>query len=107
MRDNEPEIFRKTWKWLDAKEYLSCRATGVMKASRDVAGATFPYDVKRGCWSEELCRMTERFFAESTAEDEKMMDAEGRRQGFFTWEREELYYVDSDSFEPEWMSLAP
>lgn len=56
---------------------------------------------------EELCRMTERFFAESTAEDEKMMDAEGRRQGFFTWEREELYYVDSDSFEPEWMSLAP
>ncbi len=58
VRDNEPEIFRKTWKWLDAKEYLSCRATGVIKASRDVAGATFLYDVKRGCWSEELCRMT-------------------------------------------------
>lgn len=30
----------------------------MIKASRDVAGATFLYDVKRGCWSEELCRMT-------------------------------------------------
>ena len=58
VRDNEPEIFEKTYKWLDAKEYLACRATGVMKASRDTAGATFLYDVKNDCWSEELCRMT-------------------------------------------------
>ena len=35
VRDNEPEIFEKAYKWLDAKEYLACRATGVMKASRD------------------------------------------------------------------------
>lgn len=58
VRDNEPEIFRKAYRWLDAKEYLACRATGVMKASRDTAGATFLYDVKNDCWSKELCKMT-------------------------------------------------
>ena len=47
VRDNEPEIFQNAYKWLDAKEYLACRATGVMKASRDTAGATFLYDVKK------------------------------------------------------------
>lgn len=57
VRDHEPEIFQRAYKWLDAKEYLACRATGVMKASRDVAGATFLYDVKHDCWSPELCRM--------------------------------------------------
>lgn len=58
VRDNEPEIFQKAYKWLDAKEYLACRATGIMKASRDTAGATFLYDVKHDCWSEALCKMT-------------------------------------------------
>ena len=41
VKDNEPEIFQKTYKWLDAKEYLTCRATGKMLASRDDACATF------------------------------------------------------------------
>jgi hypothetical protein len=34
------------------------------------------------------------------------MDAEIRRQGFFAWEREEVYIVDSDSFSPKWMTYA-
>jgi len=54
---------------------------------------------------EELCRVTENFFSEATPEDAEVMDAEGRRQAFFTWEREELYFVDSDCFEPDWMSM--
>lgn len=54
---------------------------------------------------EELCRVTEDFFAEATPADAEVMDAEGRRQAFFTWEREELYYVDSDSFDPAWMAM--
>ncbi len=57
VRDNEPDILKKTYKWLDAKEYLTCRATGKMLASRDDACATFLYDVKKGGWSESLCRM--------------------------------------------------
>lgn len=51
------------------------------------------------------CHITEDFFTEKTPEDAGVMDAEGTRQAFFTWEREELYYVDSDSFEPEWIEL--
>ena len=54
---------------------------------------------------EQLCRVTENFFSEATLEDAEVMDAEGRRQAFFTWEREELYYVDSDSFDPDWMTM--
>lgn len=57
IRENEPEIFKKTYKWLDAKEYLTFRATGNVKASRDVAGMTFLYDVKNFRWSETLCKM--------------------------------------------------
>ena len=57
VRENEPEVFRNTCKWLDAKEYLTSRATGRMVASRDDAYMTFLYDVKKGCWSEDLCRM--------------------------------------------------
>jgi len=57
VRENEPEVFRRTYKWLDAKEYLTFRATGNVAASRDDAYMTFLYDVKRGCWSEELCKM--------------------------------------------------
>lgn len=57
VRGNEPEIFQKTYKWLDAKEYLTCRMTGEMLASRDDACATFLFDVKKNCWSETLCRM--------------------------------------------------
>lgn len=54
---------------------------------------------------EQLCCVTENFFAETTPEDAEVMDAECSRQEFFTWEREELYYVDSDSFDPDWMSM--
>lgn len=57
VKDNEPELYKKTHKWLDAKEFLTCKATGNMKASRDVASATFLYDVKKGHWSNELCKL--------------------------------------------------
>lgn len=57
IKENEPEIFAKTYKWLDAKEYLTCRATGKMIASIDDAGGTFLYDVHNQCWSDTLCKM--------------------------------------------------
>lgn len=57
VRDKEPEIFKKAYKWLDAKEYLTCRATGNMTATYDNAGLTFLYDVKKRCWSKDVCRM--------------------------------------------------
>ena len=57
VRENEPDIYKKTYKWLDAKEYLTCRATGNIKASRDDACLTFLYDVKNRVWSRKICEM--------------------------------------------------
>ena len=53
---------------------------------------------------EDLCRITENFFSESSPADQAVMDAECRRQDFFAWEREEIYIVDSDSYTPAWMT---
>ena len=57
LRDNEPELFKATYKWLDAKEYLTCRCTGRMLATMDDAAATFLCDVQHRCWSKSLCKM--------------------------------------------------
>lgn len=57
VKENEPEIYAKIYKWIDAKEYLTFRATGSLKATKDDAGLTFLYDVKKSQWSESLCRM--------------------------------------------------
>ncbi|MFQ8603152.1 MAG: FGGY family carbohydrate kinase, partial [Anaerovoracaceae bacterium] len=57
VKENEPEIFAKTYKWLDAKEYLACKATGNMLASRDDACGTFLFNVHKNQWSKTLCDM--------------------------------------------------
>ena len=53
---------------------------------------------------EDLCRICERFFGETSPVDQAVMDEECRRQEFFSWEREEIYIADSDSYTPEWMT---
>lgn len=58
VKENEPEIFKRTYKWLDTKEYLNARATGNIKVSRDNAYVTFLYDPNEGIWREDLCGMT-------------------------------------------------
>lgn len=59
VQKNEPEIFKKVYKWLDVKEYLICRATGEFVMTHDTAYSTFLYDSRKGkeCWSEKLCKM--------------------------------------------------
>lgn len=53
-----------------------------------------------------FAKTVESFLADSTPGDQAAMNAEIRRQGFFNWEREEVYIVDSDSFTPQWMAYA-
>lgn len=53
-----------------------------------------------------FAKTVESFLADSSPGDKAAMDAEIRRQGFFNWEREEVYIVDSDSFQPKWMTYA-
>ena len=59
VRDNEPEVFAKAYKWLDAKDFLVCRATGRFTMSQDSAFGTLLYDTREGRrgFSEEMCRM--------------------------------------------------
>lgn len=54
----------------------------------------------------EFARDVESFIEDRNPGDKAAMDAEIRRQGFFLWEREEVYIVDSDSYSPKWMEYA-
>jgi len=55
VRENEPDVFKKVYKWLDCKDYLNCRATGRMATSHDNAYVTFLYDYKKRTWSKKMC----------------------------------------------------
>ena len=54
---NEPENFKKVYKWLDVKEYLIARMTGEFVMTHDSAFSTMICDIKKKTWSEEMCRM--------------------------------------------------
>ncbi len=59
VADNEPELFKRVYKWLDVKDYLVCRATGRFTMSRDSAFSTLLYDSRPGheCFSPAMCDM--------------------------------------------------
>lgn len=56
---NEPDVFRKVYKWLDVKEFLICKCTGNFITTHDGAFATLLYDVRKGKeqFNKEICRM--------------------------------------------------
>lgn len=59
VQHNEPSNFEKTYKWLDVKEFLICRATGEFVMTEDSAFATMLYDIRKGKqgFSKEICEM--------------------------------------------------
>jgi xylulokinase len=57
VKDNEPEVYSKIYKWLDVKEYFICRATGQCVMTKDSAWSTLIYDSNHYCWSKKICRM--------------------------------------------------
>jgi xylulokinase len=59
VENNEPEIFKKVYKWLDVKEYLIHRCTGKFIMTEDSAFATLLYDTRKGKegFSKALCSM--------------------------------------------------
>lgn len=59
VEENEPEAFSRTWKWLDVKDYLIARATGIPSMTADSAFATFLTSRKNGHreWSRALLKM--------------------------------------------------
>ena len=59
VENNEPEVFRKTYKWLDIGDYLVARCTGRIVRTADSAFATFLYDTRKGKegWNRGLLKM--------------------------------------------------
>ena len=47
VENNEPDVFRKTYKWLDVGDYLVARCTGRIIRTADSAFATFLYDTRK------------------------------------------------------------
>ena len=59
VENNEPDIFKKTYKWLDIGDYITSRCTGKIVRTTDTAFATFLYDTRKGKegWNKGLIKM--------------------------------------------------
>jgi len=57
---HEPEVFNKIYKWLDVKDYLTCRCTDEFTMTDDTAFGTLIYDNRpgnAGHFSKKMCKM--------------------------------------------------
>lgn len=54
LRDNQPEIFRNTHKFLHAKDYVVYRLTGAMVTDYSDASGMNLFDLESRTWSEEI-----------------------------------------------------
>ena len=57
VKNNEPENFKRVYKWFDVKEALICRMTDKFVMTQDSAFGTLLYDVKKQAWSPKMCKM--------------------------------------------------
>ncbi len=57
VKNNEPDVFARVYKWFDVKEALICRMTGEFIMTQDSAFGTLLYDIKNKCWSPKMCKM--------------------------------------------------
>jgi xylulokinase len=54
IRENEPDIYQKSYKILQAKDYLNYRLTGNMVTDYSDASGTNLFDIMKKCWCKEL-----------------------------------------------------
>lgn len=54
IRDNEPEIYEKTYKMLQVKDYIIYRMTGKFVTDYSDASGTNALDLENLCWSQEI-----------------------------------------------------
>jgi len=59
VKENEPENFKRVYKWLDVKEYIICRMTDRCVMTRDSAFGTLLYDIRKGKegFSKTICKL--------------------------------------------------
>jgi len=54
IRDTEPDVYRRTFKTLCAKDYINCRLTGRMATDPSDASGTNAFDLNTFRWSEQV-----------------------------------------------------
>src|SRR5699024_2979958 len=54
IRDNEPEVYNKTYKFLNAKDFIVSRLTGKFYTDYSDGNSTGCFDLKKLKWSDEL-----------------------------------------------------
>lgn len=59
LRDNEPEIYEKTYKMLQVKDYIIYRMTGEFVTDYSDASGTNALDLENLCWSKEMLAAAE------------------------------------------------
>lgn len=59
VRDNEPDIFAQTHKFLHVKDYIAYRLTGQFVTDRSDASGMSLYDLEGGTWSAEILEAIE------------------------------------------------
>ena len=59
LREEEPEIYEKAWKFLMPMDFLLAKFTGRCVTDHSMASGTLLYDIKNQCWSEEVLRRYE------------------------------------------------
>jgi xylulokinase len=57
VQNNEPENYKRIYKWLDVKEFLVCKCTDKFIMTEDSAFATLIYDINGKCFSSKMCKM--------------------------------------------------
>ena len=56
LKENRPEQYRRTDKYVQSKDYINYLLTGVIGTDDTDAAYTIAYDIKNRCWSEEILR---------------------------------------------------
>ncbi|MCB0194343.1 MAG: xylulokinase [Anaerolineae bacterium] len=59
LRDNQPDVYRNTYKFLQAKDVMVARLTGVFATDPSDASGTNIYDLEKGRWSEKIVEATQ------------------------------------------------
>lgn len=54
LKENEPEVYEKAWKSLQAKDYIIFRMTGRFVTDYSDASGTNALDLEKLCWSKEI-----------------------------------------------------
>lgn len=58
VKENEPEIYARTFKWLLIEDFVNHFLTGRFATDYSMASCTMLFDQRRRAWSEEMCSLS-------------------------------------------------